>query len=59
VTLHILPLNDLKEHTESDDCGCKPRVEYVGEGEKLVIHNSYDGREFWEEWEAEKGKHEL
>ena len=53
-TIHILPINDLKEHRETDDCECAPRVEYVGNGGKVVVHNSYDGREFWEQWEADK-----
>lgn len=50
-TVHVLPLNDLKEHTQSDDCECHPKIEYVGEGGKVVVHNAYDGREFWEQWE--------
>lgn len=50
-TVHVLPLDDLKEHTQSDDCECHPKIEYVGEGGKVVVHNAYDGREFWEQWE--------
>lgn len=50
-TVHVLPLNDLKEHTQSDDCECHPKIEYVGEGGKVVVHNAYDGREFLEQWE--------
>jgi hypothetical protein len=53
-TIHVLPQDDIKEHTESNDCECKPTVRYVGEGGKVVIHNSYDGREFLERWEEEK-----
>jgi len=57
-TIHVLPVNDLKEHTETDDCACHPRIEYVGgEGGKVVVHNSYDGREVYEQWEAEKEEH--
>jgi len=55
-TIHVLPLYDLKEHTESDDCECLPRIEYVGEGGKVVVHHSYDKREFYEQWEEEKEK---
>lgn len=55
-TIHVLPVNDLKEHTETDDCECHPRIEYVEGGGKVVVHNSYDRREFWEQWEEEKGK---
>lgn len=54
MTVHVLPVNDLKEHAETDDCECHPSVQYVGEGGKVVTHHSYDHREWWEEWEAEK-----
>ena len=54
-TVHVLPENDLKEHTESEECECKPTVRYVNSG-RLVIHNSYDGREVIEQWEEEKGR---
>ena len=53
-TIYVLPVNDLKEHSETDDCECHPRIEYVGEGGKVVVHNSYDGREFYERWEDQK-----
>lgn len=52
-TIHVVPLDDLKPHTESDDCECRPKIEYV-EGGKLVIHHSYDGREFFEKWVSMK-----
>jgi hypothetical protein len=45
---HVIPLNDLKPHTESVNCKCVPSVQ---EGGKLIVHNSYDGREFFEESE--------
>jgi hypothetical protein len=51
-TYHVYPTNDLAPHdTESEDCPCHPLVKYV-EGGKLVIHNSWDGREELEEIEA-------
>lgn len=46
--INILPVNDLKEHTENSTCECRPVVEFSN-GEMLVIHNSYDGREHKEE----------
>ncbi len=46
-TIHILPNNDLKEHTTSKFCKCQPRIESEASGE-LVIHNAWDGREFHE-----------
>jgi len=54
-TVHVIPIDDLKEHTETEDCECQPVVKYVDEG-KIVTHNSYDGREFFERWEADKNE---
>ena len=44
MTYHVLPVNDLKEHTEDTTCECKPRVEFEN-GNMIVVHNSFDGRE--------------
>jgi len=41
---NVLPVNDLKEHTESEFCECEPKVEIVN-GIAIITHNSYDGRE--------------
>ncbi len=38
---HVLPVGDEKEHVQSKDCACGPRIE-----NNLVIHNAYDNREF-------------
>jgi hypothetical protein len=54
---HIYPLNDLKEHlidgpeAALGKCECKPVLK---EGGLLIVHNSFDGREILEQWEAEK-----
>lgn len=48
--VHVYPTNDLKPHSvDGKTCKCKPYLE-VHEGEKgiVVVHNSYDGREFFE-----------
>ena len=45
---HVLPLNDLKPHVESERCRCQPTVEVVNGG-RLIVHHSYDGREFFED----------
>lgn len=45
---HCLPINDLREHEESADCWCRPRVEEDG---CAVIHNALDGRELIERGE--------
>jgi len=46
---HILPINDLKPHKESSTCKCLPDVEVLKNGDMLIIHNSFDGREQVEE----------
>lgn len=43
---HVIPINDLKEHVEQSTCLCSPCVQILDEGDLLVVHNSYDGREF-------------
>ena len=45
---HVLPLNDLKAHYDSERCWCKPRTERFNDGKLLITHNSADGREFYE-----------
>jgi hypothetical protein len=40
---HILPRNDLREHTESKDCWCEPIV--TGD---IITHNALDEREKYE-----------
>lgn len=43
--IHILPVNDLKPHSESTTCECLPSIEMLENGEIMVVHNSFDGRE--------------
>lgn len=55
--LHIIPINDLREHEESPNCWCKPKViDDVGVGVDdnpplvdIWVHNSMDRREEYEE----------
>lgn len=42
---HVLPINDLKEHIESENCHCNPRKTIEG----VIVHNSFDRREDFEE----------
>lgn len=42
--LHVIPLNDLKEHDCDSTCECQPYILEEG-GELICVHNSYDGRE--------------
>lgn len=41
---HVLPVNDLRDHEETAECWCNPRI-----AEHLVIHNSLDRREIFED----------
>ena len=44
----VLPINDLMPHDEFETtCPCEPSLEVVN-GEMLLIHNSFDGRELSE-----------
>ena len=44
---HVLPVSDLKDHTEDTTCECHPKVIFES-GNMIIIHNSYDKREFIE-----------
>ena len=44
--VHMLPINDLRDHEESDTCWCQPRRDE--EDTAVVIHNSMDRREEYE-----------
>jgi len=46
--INILPINDIKPHTEDSTCECNPDVIFEN-GEMIVVHNSFDGRERKEE----------
>lgn len=49
---HVYPVNDLYPHdTESADCDCDPKVEFLESGDTLVVHNAWDGREIIEQLE--------
>jgi len=49
--VHVLPIDDTSEHAERRDCRCWPLVEKpVSDGDQtLVVHESFDGREAFEE----------
>lgn len=42
---HIVPHNDLIEHTEDEDCVCGPKITELDDGSRLYMHASLDGRE--------------
>ena len=41
---NVLPTNDLREHLNNSSCDCLPKVIFEN-GEMIVVHNSFDGRE--------------
>ena len=45
--LHVMPLNDKREHEWSADCPCRPDTELVG-ATLLVIHDAFDFRHIME-----------
>ena len=44
---HVMPNNDVKDHSYHN-CWCEPRIELQQNGGEIVVHNSADGREFFE-----------
>lgn len=44
--LHVIPIDDLREHISSADCWCKPAQDQSIDN--IYIHNSMDGREQYE-----------
>lgn len=42
---HVTPTNDLRKHLDSQACWCNPKIEVQPNGNKVIVHNSLDGRE--------------
>lgn len=48
--VHVLPIDDTRDHVESSSCWCRPFVSREQETEEVVVvHNSADGRELIEQ----------
>lgn len=45
--VHVMPLGDLREHEESEQCWCKPQPDV--DEPAVLIHNALDGRESYEQ----------
>lgn len=45
--VHVMPINDLYPHHDSDGCPCNPKRDL--EEADVVIHNAFDGRDFYED----------
>lgn len=44
--LHVIPLNDFKEHLDTGECWCKPvEIFDASMHEAVWVHNSMDRRE--------------
>lgn len=52
--IHVIPIDDLREHSMSIDCWCYPvegdtvQSKHTGEWGRTIIHNAQDCREKWE-----------
>lgn len=42
--INVIPVNDSEKHEENSTCHCNPTVEFH-DGEMIIIHNAFDGRE--------------
>lgn len=45
--VHVVPLNDLREHDLNGSCWCKPTLDNT-EASPIWIHHAMDGREAFE-----------
>ena len=46
---HVVPRNDLREHDcNRMECWCRPTLNDEEDGGYIVVHNSMDGREYFE-----------
>ena len=43
--IHVLPVNDIKEHVEDTTCECEPTIDFKN---GIIVHNAFDGREHLE-----------
>lgn len=46
--INVVPVDDLKAHVDGPGCACGPRVTCYENGNRVIVHNSYDGREILE-----------
>ena len=58
MNIHVLPVDDILPHYEDGKCWCDPVTEDVC-GSLIIIHNSFDGREYSEPKSLETGTPNL
>ena len=46
MTIHVMPIGDLREHESSKNCWCKPVQD--DESDDVFVHHSMDEREKFE-----------
>jgi hypothetical protein len=46
--VHVLPVDDLREHEPTRACWCAPTVTQEEDADAVVVHHSADGRELVE-----------
>jgi len=50
--IDIVPQGEEREHIPEPACECRPEQSRSDDGIPMLIHNSFDGREFFEQAEA-------
>lgn len=45
--IHVVPVEDFEPHFFTDECHCKPK-RHPETTSRIVVHNSFDGRELTE-----------
>jgi len=43
-SINIIPTNDTDSHIHNSKCACHPKIDYEN-NIKIILHNSFDGRE--------------
>lgn len=47
--IHLLPVNDLREHDMDDECWCEPSSEPQTDGSFVMLHYAVHGRDDYED----------
>jgi hypothetical protein len=48
--VHVHPLEDLYPHVLTDTCACGPKIDIVEGAGRVIVHNSWDKREVYDEY---------
>ncbi len=58
VDIQILPASEEDDHQKTVACKCRPSMKKDFRNKRMVIHNAFDGREKFDEYES-SGMHNL